>query len=48
HIEHFNDLRNAIFVDIDECFKQAGIEVPFPHVDVRVQGACDAPRAETV
>ena len=36
-IENFGNLRNSLFIEIDEKLKQERIEVPFPQLDIHIQ-----------
>ena len=36
-IENFINLRNSLFIEIDEKFKQENIEIPFPQLDIHVK-----------
>lgn len=36
-IENFGNLRNSLFIEIDEKFKQEQIEIPFPQLDIHIK-----------
>ena len=36
-IENFLNLRNSLFIEIDEKFKQENIEIPFQQLDIHVK-----------
>lgn len=37
-IEDFGNLRNSIFIEVDERLKREGIEIPFPQRDIHIKG----------
>lgn len=36
-IEDFGNLRNSIFIEVDERLKKEGIEIPFPQTDIHIK-----------
>ena len=44
-IENFGNLRNSLFIEIDEKIKEENIEIPFPQLDIHIKDDQAANRA---